>query len=137
MKWLTATPRWRCYIQIESEEIIMVEEETRVVERPGVTGPVIAQRVVYYIFGLIEAIILLRFILLLLAANRGNAFVDFIYDLSNIFVAPFYGIFNYTPVYGQSVFDVSSLVAIVVYGLIAWALASLFTLGSRRREVEA
>lgn len=105
------------------------------VREPVTTSPAnIAARTIYFIFGVIVAFIALRIILLLLAANQGNAFVDFVYSVSGIFVAPFFGIFRYTPVYGESVFEVSSLVAIVVYALIAWALASLVTLGSRRSE---
>lgn len=88
---------------------------------------VVASRVVWYIAGAIIAILALRIILYLLAANQGSPFVDFIYGLSAIFAAPFYGIFA-QPAYGSSVFDTASLVAIVVYALIAWGLARLFTI---------
>lgn len=87
-------------------------------------------RVVYYVFGVIIAFIAVRMVLMLLAANHGSPFVDFVYGVSGIFVAPFYGIFNYTPVYGSSVFDVSALVAIIVYALISWGVASLFTINT-------
>lgn len=104
------------------------------VREPVTLGPgVIAARAVYFIFGVIEAFIVLRIILLLLAANQSNAFVDFIYSISGIFVAPFFGIFGYTPTYGASVFEISSLVALVVYGLLCWGLVSLVTIGSRDR----
>lgn len=90
-------------------------------------GRVVASRVVWYIAGAIIAVLALRIILYLLAANQGSPFVDFIYGLSAIFAAPFYGIFA-QPAYGLSVFDTASLVAIVVYALIAWGLARLFTI---------
>lgn len=103
------------------------------VREPVTTSPaIIAARTIYFIFGVIVAFIALRILLLLLAANQGNVFVDFVYSISSLFVAPFFGIFRYTPVYGASVLEASSLFAIVVYTLIAWALASLVTLGSRR-----
>lgn len=92
-----------------------------------------AARLVSFIFGVIIAFVALRFVLLLLAANQGSPFVDFIYAVSGLFVAPFYGVFGNTPQFGASVIDVSSLVAIVVYALIAWAIVSLVTLGSRDR----
>lgn len=108
-------------------------QEVRETDR-GTVGPsVFVARLIYFIFGLIIAFIALRFILLLLAANQGNAFVDFVYAVSGIFVAPFYGIFGNTPQLGSSIVDVSSIVAIIVYALIAWAIVSLATIGSRNR----
>jgi hypothetical protein len=102
-------------------------------EPVGVGPAVIAARAIYFIFGVIEAFIVLRIILLLLAANQSNGFVDFIYSVSGIFVSPFFGVFGYTPTYGASVFEISSLVALVVYGLVCWGLSYLVTLGSRER----
>lgn len=98
------------------------------------SGIVIAQRVVWFIIGLINVIIALRFVLLLLGANRGAGFTDFIYSISAPFVAPFVGIFG-EPVYGQSVFEVSSILAIVIYTLIGWGIVKLLTLSRPQDEV--
>ncbi len=95
-------------------------------------GTVLVQRFIYYITGFIIIVLLLRIVLLLLAANQGNGFVDFIYAVSGMFAAPFYGIFSYTPAYGASVFEVSSVVAILVYALVGWGIVKLVTLGSHR-----
>lgn len=103
-------------------------------EEPVVGSSVFVARLVMFIFGVIIAFIALRFVLLMLAANQGSAFVDFVYGVSGIFVAPFYGIFGNTPQFGASVIDVSSIVAIIVYALIAWAITSLVTIGSRNRD---
>lgn len=91
------------------------------------SGGTVAKRVVYYIAGVIISLIALRFLFLLLAANRGSGFVDFIYDVSGIFVAPFVGIFG-SPTYGVSYVETSSIVAIIVYALIAVGIGKLFTL---------
>jgi K+-sensing histidine kinase KdpD len=93
-----------------------------------VDAGVIARRIVYYFVGVITALLALRIVLLLLAANEGSAFVDFIYALSGLFAMPFYGMFNYQPSYGQSVFELSSIVAIVVYLLVGVGIAKLFSL---------
>lgn len=106
-----------------------------VTERTATPTSVVAQRVVWYITGVIIALLVLRLILQLLGANEGNGFVDFIYGLSGVFAAPFFGMFSYEPSYGVSYFEVSTLVAIVIYGLVGWGLAKLFTLGSSRAEV--
>lgn len=98
--------------------------------RDTISGAVVARRVIWYIAGIIIILLALRIVLLLLAANQGNGFVDFIYSLSSIFASPFYGIFGYTPHYGEFYFEISSVVAIAVYALVAWGLARLFTLTS-------
>jgi hypothetical protein len=54
-----------------------VQRET-VSRRTSTPGTVIFQRVVWYITGIIIALLLIRLILLLLAANDTNAFVGFI-----------------------------------------------------------
>lgn len=97
-------------------------------------GRVVAQRIVWYIAGVIIALLALRFLLFLLGANRDSGFVDFIYSISAVFAAPFSGIFP-APTYGQFFFDTASLVAIVIYALIAWGIARLFTLDSSRTDV--
>jgi tetrahydromethanopterin S-methyltransferase subunit F len=101
----------------------------------SVGSGVIARRVVYYIAGFIIALLALRLVLLLLAANQGAPFVDFVYALSGFFAWPFYGIFSYQPSYGQATFEISTVVAIIVYALVATGLAKLFTLTSTRTDV--
>ncbi len=106
-----------------------VQRQT-VAQSTQVDGRIVASRVVWYIIGLIIILLVLRMVLLLLGANENNAFVGFVYALSGVFAWPFYGIFSYQPAYGHSVFEVSSLVAIIVYALIGWGLARLFTLNA-------
>lgn len=94
-------------------------------------GSILAQRVIWYIAGFIITFLLLRVVLLLLGANQGNFFVDLVYGVGGFFAAPFSGIFG-SPSYGQSFFDTASLVAAVVYALLAWGIAKAFTLTGRR-----
>ncbi len=94
-------------------------------------GAVVVQRVIWYIAGFIMTFLALRIVLLLLGANQGNFFVDLVYAVGGFFAAPFSGIFG-APTYGQSFFDTASLVALVVYPLLAWGLAKAFTLTGRK-----
>lgn len=127
----------------ETTEIRQTDEQGNDVETSRQTvrttrttdGQVIIHRIVWYIAGVIIALLALRIVLLLLAANQGSAFVDFVYALSGIFAWPFYGVFSYEPSYGRSVFEISSAVAIAVYALMAWAIAKLATLTSSRTDV--
>lgn len=101
----------------------------------GVGPAVFMGRLVYFIGGVIIGFIILRIFLLLMAANQSNAFVDFVYSVSALFVAPFFGMFSYTPAYGAAVFEVSSFVAILVYMLLTWGLVALVTMGSRQKSM--
>lgn len=93
-----------------------------------------AARIVYLLGSLLVSLLLLRLLLVLLAANPNNGFVNAIYNISRPFVAPFFGIFNYTPEYGASRFELGTLVAIAVYVIIAWAVSAFIGLGSKRSE---
>lgn len=84
-------------------------------------------QIVWFITGLIIAIIAIRFVLFLLGANRGSGFFQFIYGLSQPFVLPFLGLFE-EPAYGGSVFESASVVAVIVYALVAYAVARLVTI---------
>ena len=77
------------------------------------------ERLVIFIFGLIEAIILLRIVLLLLAAREGNDVVQFIYGVSELFVAPFRGILRIDEVQaGVAALDFGAIVALVFWVII-------------------
>lgn len=97
-------------------------------------GIVLAQRIIWFIVGIINTIIALRFVLLLFGANPSVPFVDFIYKLSEPFVSPFVSIFG-QPVYGQSVFEIGSLLAIVVYMLIGLLIVKAMTLARPQDEI--
>ena len=80
--------------------------------------------VTYFILGVLEVILALRLIFRLLGANEDNGFITFLYSLSHVFVGPFNGIFN-DQALGRSVFEISTVVAMLVYALIAWGIVSL------------
>jgi len=94
-------------------------------------GTDVAERIVYFIGGLIMALLALRFLLSLMGANRGNAFASMIYSVSYPFAAPFFGLFNYQANYGVSRFEFETLIAILVWGLVTLAVARLLTIGRR------
>lgn len=86
--------------------------ERRTTLRPS--GGEVTRRIVVLIFGIIQALIGLRLVLLLLDAREGNALVAFILDASQLFVAPFEGIFNSDALAsGGSILDIAAIAAIV------------------------
>lgn len=71
--------------------------------------------------GIIEALIGLRIVLKLIAANPESPFAAFIYNVSAIFLYPFAGLVG-TPAAGGVVLELSSIIAMLVYALLAWGL---------------
>jgi uncharacterized protein YggT (Ycf19 family) len=86
------------------------------------------------LFGVLVTLIGLRVVLLLLAANAGNALVDFIYGITEPLVAPFRGIFSMDVISptGASQLDIAALVAIVGWSLIAILIIAILRLPDRR-----
>ena len=79
---------------------------------------------IYLLFGVIDALLLIRLVLKLLGANPHAGFASFTYGLTDFFLAPFKGLLP-TFVSGQSVFELSLIFAILIYSLIALGLVRL------------
>ena len=72
----------------------------------------------------IEGVIALRIMLKLLAANPNNPFASFVYSFSRLFVGPFLGL-TVTPSSDGIVFEIPSVIAMLVYALLAWFIVKL------------
>jgi uncharacterized protein YggT (Ycf19 family) len=81
-------------------------------------------QLVYWIFGLVEGLIAIRIVLKILGANAGAGFAEFIYGITSPLIAPFNGLFGNQVAQG-SVLELSSIVALVVYALLAWVIGRL------------
>ncbi len=75
-------------------------------------------QIVWYILGIINALLAIRFILKLLGANAGAGFTSFIYGITTPLASPFLNVFRISRVEG-SVFEWTTLLAMIVYWLIA------------------
>ena len=106
---------------------------------PKASGSQTGGYIVYFIFGILEILLAFRFVLKLAGANPSSGFVDFIYSLSRIFVLPFNGIFHTSLAQGDvttSVFEPSTLVALIVYALVAWGIVKLIKISSGKQQTE-
>jgi hypothetical protein len=72
----------------------------------------------------LESLIALRIVLKLFAANPASLVAALIYGFTNLLLFPFAGLMP-TPASGGMVLEISSVVAMVVYVLLGWALAKL------------
>ncbi|HEV8192120.1 MAG TPA: YggT family protein [Ktedonobacterales bacterium] len=90
--------------------------------------------IVYTILGIVDVLIILRVLFKALAANTGAGFTSFVYGVTDPLVAPFQGIFGTPQASNGSVFELSSVVAIVVYALLAWAIVQVASIAGRQRR---
>lgn len=110
---------------------VRTERRSTSTSRPG--GPELTRRIVVLLFGLIQVVIGLRFVLLLLDAREANALVSGILNISQLFVAPFDGILRTDALNAAgSVFDITAIVAFVGWTIIE--LIVLWAVGIFRRE---
>lgn len=84
-------------------------------------------QVIWYILGVIEALLLFRVILKALGANSTIGFTNFIYALSTPLAAPFNGILGIS-ISGNSIIEWSTIIAAIVYLCVAWGLVYLLDL---------
>lgn len=84
--------------------------------------------VIYFIAGALEILLAFRLLLKMTGANPASAFVSGIYAFSQIFVLPFRGIFSSAVTTGievRAIFEPATLIAMIVYGIVAWGLVKL------------
>ena len=79
-------------------------------------------RAIYLIFGLIEALLLIRFVLKALGANAEAGFAQLIYSMTAPLVAPFAGLFGTPQAASGATLELHTLIALVIYALVAWLL---------------
>lgn len=111
---------------------------TRYVEpsREPSRGPLYwARRILSLLGGIFAVLLGLRILLLLLVANQQNQIVDFVFGVTEPFVAPFRGIFSFDYVTpgGGSVFDIAAVVAFIGWLLIYLLLMAILSLADRDR----
>ena len=78
-------------------------------------------QLIWLLLGLLEAVIALRVVFKLIGVNAANPFAAFLYRLTDLFVAPFVGLTG-APAVGNMVLEISSVIAMIVYFLVAWGL---------------
>jgi YggT family protein len=115
------------------------EERVEVVNQPGayvqrrtIRNTAAEQRIVvakvtqvlWLLFGFLEALIGIRIVLRLIGANPVAFFSQIIYAITDVFLWPFAGL-TPNPGVGPYVLEVTSIIGMIVYALIAWGLTRL------------
>jgi len=83
-----------------------------------------ATQLIWLLFGILIALIALRIGLMLIGANPASPIVALIYGFTGLFLFPFTGLIN-SPTSGNMVLELSSVFAMLIYGLVAWAIVKV------------
>ncbi|MBN2292133.1 MAG: YggT family protein [Pirellulales bacterium] len=84
--------------------------------------------IVYFLFGALELLLAVRVILYLIGVNAENGFASFIYGLSAPFVALFASLLQNPTLGGTSVLEITTLIAMLVYAILAWLVGRVIWL---------
>lgn len=93
-------------------------------------------QIAWYLLGIVEVLLGFRFVLKLLGANAGAGFTDFIYGITQPFVAPFVAVFRVSRAQG-SVLEWTTILAMFVYWVIAWGIIKIFVMSKSVSTPEA
>lgn len=93
-------------------------------------------QVVWYALFVVEGLLGMRFALKLFQANPDAFFTGLIYNLTSVFVYPFVTVFQNASMQG-SVLEWTTLLAMLIYWLLAVAAIKLFVMSKPVSAVEA
>ncbi len=123
--------------EIMRETTITTQEDNTNTVKKGATNSQTIEYLIYFLFGILEVLLVFRLIFKLMGASNSSAFVGLIYSITGIFILPFEGIFRRGFTQGletTSVLEPSTLVAIIVYAVLAWGIVKLVRIFSGERQ---
>lgn len=96
-----------------------------------------AEYLIYFFFGLLEVLLIFRLLFKLTGASQSSGFVRVIYAIAGMFTLPFDGIFSrgFAPgLETTAVLEPATIVAILVYILLAWGIVKLVRISSGEKQ---
>lgn len=125
---------------INSDAVTSDDSSSVVVATPietEATNSQTTEYIVYLLLGALEILLTFRLVLKLMGASISSTFVGFIYGLTGLFILPFEGIFRRGFSQGietTSILEPSTLVAIIVYAILAWGIVKWIRVLSRKQQ---
>ena len=92
-------------------------------------------QIIWLVTGVLESVFAIRLLLKLMAANPAAGFATFIYNMTAVFLTPFFGL-TATPSVNGSVLEISTLIAMLVYALLAWGVVRVLWITFERPLVQ-
>jgi len=88
---------------------------------------------IWLVAGVLETLFAIRIALRLVTANQAAGFAQFVTNTTVAFLTPFVGLMNNATSASGSVLEVTTLIAMVVYALVAWGIVRLLWIVFERR----
>jgi hypothetical protein len=107
--------------EMKETKITEIQTSEKTPEQEGRVFSFKATQLVWLIFGILEGLFALRVFMKLIGANPESPFAGLVYGFTSLFLFPFSGLTG-TPAVGNMVLEISTLIAMAVYALVAWAL---------------
>jgi len=129
---------------IVTKETVVTAEDTNMETSSPVSHEVVENKaeksqtatyIIYFLFGLLEFFLFFRLLFRVTGASPTSSFVQFIYSITDLAVMPFLSIFRQTTATGAettAVFEPGTIIAILVYALLAWGVTQLVMILSRK-----
>ncbi len=111
----------------ENKKVTQVLSEHYEPDREHQLATYKATQLIWLLLSILEALLALRFLLKLIGANPGSPIAALIYAFTSLFLAPFSGL-TVTPAEGDMALEISTLFAMLIYGLIGWGFERLIWL---------
>jgi hypothetical protein len=114
---------------VERHQAMNLDEKKRgiaVVNQNSAVARIV--NIVYFLFGALELLLAVRVIFKLISVNPDNGFARFIEDLSSPFVSLFASLLNNPTLGTTGVLEVTTLIAMLVYVIVAWLVGRLIWL---------
>jgi hypothetical protein len=118
--------------RVQAEQV--VEQRDTATYRPS--GSTLAARVVIVVFGIIQALLAVRIVLLALDARRGNDLVTAILNASQPFVGPFEGMFRTDALSAAgSVIDIAAITALIAVTIVELVILAIVRIPRRTESI--
>jgi len=92
-------------------------------------------QIIWLVTGVLESVFTIRILLKLMAANPAAGFAVFIYNMTAVFLTPFFGL-TATPSANGSILEIPTLIAMLVYALLAWGVVRVLWITFERPLVQ-
>lgn len=118
---------------IEQHQAVNLDEKQRGITAANQNSTIARiVNIVYFLFGVLTLLLAIRVLLKLIGANAGNGFAYFIDTVSAPFVSLFAGLVQ-NPVWDNLyVLEITTLIAMLVWAVVAWLIGRLIWLAMSR-----
>jgi YggT family protein len=103
-----------------NQELNLHEQERGVAAANQNSAMARVVNIIYFLFGALELLLIVRVVLHLIGANAENGFANFIYAFSAPFVVPFASLFQNLALSTTATLEITTIIAMIAYAILAW-----------------